>query len=89
MKKLMTILGAFLFASVVLTSCGGELESDLKKFCELQCDSQNPELKKTIEEGKAVGKKFHDFRSEMETKYADDQDARMELNKASQNCDCK
>ena len=24
MKKLMTILGAFLFASVVLTSCGGE-----------------------------------------------------------------
>ena len=85
----MTILGAFLFASVVLTSCGGELESDLKKFCELQCDSQNPELKKTIEEGKAVGKKFHDFRSEMETKYADDQDARMELNNASLNCDCK
>tara|TARA_B110000459_G_scaffold127046_1_gene139366 strand:- start:19 stop:165 length:147 start_codon:yes stop_codon:yes gene_type:complete len=48
MKKLMTILGAFLFASVVLTSCGGELESDLKKFCELQCDNQNPELKTTV-----------------------------------------
>ena len=46
-------------------------------------------LRQQFEGGKAVGKKFHDFRSEMETKYADDQDARMELNKASQNCDCK
>ena len=79
-----------MISSVVLTSCGGsELEADLKKLCELQCDSQNPELKKTIEEGKAVGKKFHDFRSEMKTKYADDSDARMQLNKSSQNCDCK
>jgi len=85
----MKIVGAFFFASVVLTSCGGGVEADAKKLCELQCDNQNPELKKTIEEGKAVGKKFHDFRSEMDTKYADDQDARMVLNKASQNCDCK
>jgi hypothetical protein len=89
MKKLATIFGAFMITSVVLTSCGGELESDLMKFCELQCDSQNPELQKTVEEGKAVGKKFHTFRMEMEAKYADDRDARMQLNAASQNCDCK
>jgi len=89
MKKLATIFGAFMIASVVLTSCGGELESDLKKFCELQCDTRNPELKKTMEEGKAVSKKFHDFRSEIDTKYADDLDALFQFNAASQNCDCK
>jgi len=78
-----------MISSVVLTSCGGELQADLKKFCELQCDSQNPELKTTFEEGKAVGEKFHTFRNEMDTKYGDDHDVRMQFNVASQNCDCK
>ena len=89
MIKLTAIFWVFFIASVVLTSCGSELESDLKKFCELQCNSQNPELKKTFEEGKAVGLKFHAFRDEMGVKYADDHDARMQLNNASKNCDCK
>tara|TARA_Y100001954_G_C15800033_1_gene599573 strand:- start:1810 stop:2133 length:324 start_codon:yes stop_codon:yes gene_type:complete len=37
MKKLMTILGVFFFASIILTSCGGP-EADAKKAAECFCD---------------------------------------------------
>ena len=38
MKKTMTIFGAILFASFILTSCGGNsIESDAKKYAELMC----------------------------------------------------
>ncbi len=41
MKKTMTIFGAILFASFILTSCGGNsIDSDAKKCAELQCKSQ-------------------------------------------------
>jgi hypothetical protein len=41
MKKGITIFGAMLFASVILTSCGGgSIESDAKKLAELQCKAQ-------------------------------------------------
>ena len=38
MKKLMTILGAFFFGSLVLTSCGGGVEADAEKTCEMMCE---------------------------------------------------
>ena len=41
MKKLTTILGATLFASLILTSCGGSIESDAKAYAELMCKSKN------------------------------------------------
>ena len=41
MKKIMTIFGAVLFASLILSSCGGNsIESDAKKYAELMCKSQ-------------------------------------------------
>ena len=40
MKKSITVLGAVLFASLILTSCGSSVESDAKKLAELQCESQ-------------------------------------------------
>jgi hypothetical protein len=41
MKKTMTILGVVLFASFILTSCGGNsIESDAKKCAELMCKAQ-------------------------------------------------
>ena len=37
----MTILGAILFASFILLSCGGSsIENDAKKYAELMCKSQ-------------------------------------------------
>ncbi len=41
MKQVMTICGALLFASTILTSCsGGSIESDAKRVAELQCKAQ-------------------------------------------------
>jgi predicted small secreted protein len=41
MKKTMTIFGVILFASFILTSCGGNsIESDAKKLAELMCKAQ-------------------------------------------------
>lgn len=41
MKKTMTIFGVILFASFILTSCGGNsIESDAKKYAELMCKAQ-------------------------------------------------
>ena len=41
MKKIMSIFGAVLFASLILTSCGGNsIEKDAKKYAELMCKSQ-------------------------------------------------
>ena len=38
----MTIFGVILFASFILTSCGGNsIESDAKKVAELQCKAQH------------------------------------------------
>ena len=48
MKKLMTIVGAFLFASVVLTSCGG-VESDAAKMCDMICEA-DAFMKKALED---------------------------------------
>jgi len=61
MKKLSTILGVFLFASLVLTSCGGpsacdctknamkittdEHDADLQKECEAHANSLDGEAK--------------------------------------------
>jgi hypothetical protein len=39
--KIMSIFGAVLFASLILTSCGGNsIEKDAKKYAELMCKSQ-------------------------------------------------
>ena len=46
MKKVKTIFGELLFASIILTSCGGNsIESDAKKMSELVCKAQKLQQK--------------------------------------------
>jgi hypothetical protein len=40
MKKVMKTIGAFMFASVMLTSCGSSIEADAKEVAELMCQSK-------------------------------------------------
>lgn len=78
MKKLTTILGAFFFASIILTSCGGP-ESDAKKAAECTCemmklmgkameDPTNEDLEKDAEK---LEKKCEKIVEEMDGKYED------------------
>ena len=85
MKKLTTIFGAFLIASVVLTSCGGsELESDIKKACELKCVMDGSGNFLTSD----AATEFHNFRKELGSKYDGSQLA--EINNYMFNeCECK
>jgi hypothetical protein len=88
MKKLTIIYGVFLVASVVLTSCGSELESDIEKACELKCVMEESTTTRTVEEAKAAATEFHDFRKELGSKY--DHNQLVELNKYMfEDCDCK
>ena len=60
----MTILGAFFFASLVLTSCGGP-KSDAKKVAKCFCDAQelakemmeNPDDKDLVKKSEKLEKK--------------------------------
>jgi hypothetical protein len=81
MKKLMTIFGAILFASTILTSCGGgSIESDAKKVAELQCKAQELMQKATsgdmsvMEESTKLASEAANLSKEMERKYTSDSD---------------
>ena len=81
MKKLMTIFGAILFASLILTSCGGgSIESDAKKVAELQCKAQQLMEKATsgdmsvMEESTKLTSEAATLSKEMEGKYTSDSD---------------
>ena len=71
MKKLMTILGAFLIASVVLTSCGGP-EKDGKADAKCMCDAFKMEDEA---KGKEAYEKCEEAAKENEEKYKDDKEA--------------
>ena len=48
MKKMNVIFGAIIFASFILTSCGGDsIQSDAKKVADLQCKAQKLAQKAT------------------------------------------
>ena len=81
MKKLMTIFGAILFASTILTSCGGgSIESDAEKVAELQCKAQELMQKATsgdmsvMEESTKLASEAATLSKEMEGKYTSDSD---------------
>ena len=81
MKKIMTIFGAILFASVILTSCGGgSIQSDAKKVAELQCKAQKLMQKATsgdmsvMEESTKLASEAATLSKEMEGKYTSDSD---------------
>jgi len=99
MNKLMTILGAFMFAAVVLTSCGSP-EADAKKMQECACDYlklvgeavTNPEEadEKALE---ALEEKCDKLAEKMKEKYKDEEsDDTKAFNKAAEDfnpSDCK
>ena len=81
MKKLMTILGAFMFASVLLTSCGGP-ESDGTKAGECMCEyvdlikeaTENPDKMADLQEkAEKVEEKCDKMMKEMDKTYKDDE----------------
>tara|TARA_Y100000385_G_C12977381_1_gene586811 strand:- start:581 stop:874 length:294 start_codon:yes stop_codon:yes gene_type:complete len=81
MKKLMTIFGAMIFASFILTSCGGEsIEGDAKKVAELQCKAQQLMQKATngdmsvMEESTKLSSEAATLTKEMKGKYTSDSD---------------
>jgi predicted small secreted protein len=81
MKKTIKVIGAVLFTSVILTSCGGgSIESDAKKVAELQCKAQQLMLKATsgdmsvMEESTKIATEAASLSKEMEGKYTSDAD---------------
>jgi DNA repair exonuclease SbcCD nuclease subunit len=96
MNKLMTILGAFMIASVVLTSCGGGAKADGEKLCDLTCESleiaqemtENPTDLELAEKAIKLGTKLNNFSEEMKEKYADDAEGKKEMAAAFLKCPC-
>ncbi len=78
----MTILGVFLFASIILTSCGGP-EADAKKLavdCYCEADNLMKEMKdnpddadKLKEDLEKLSEKCDKMEKEMEEKYKDEE----------------
>ena len=97
MKKLMTIFGAFFFASIVLTSCGGGVEADAEKTCEMMCEGMDlmqkamadPTNTDLLAEATEYAEEADKFGEEMEEKYKDDEDAKKEIAAIMAKCDCK
>ena len=93
----MTILGAFFFGSLVLTSCGGGVEADAEKTCEMMCEGMDL-MKKAMEdptnadlltEATEYAEESVKFGEEIEEKYEDDEEAKMVIAAAIAKCDCK
>lgn len=77
----MTIFGAIMIASTILTSCGGgSIESDAKKVAELQCKAQKLMQKATsgdmsvMEESTKLTSEAATLSKQMEGKYTSDSD---------------
>ena len=92
MKKLMTILGAFLFASVVLTSCGSDATADGEKMCKLKCEAEALQTMEDTEENVAKALKLvsdvAELGVEMQKKYKDDEQGKKDLAAAIAACKC-
>jgi len=77
----MTILGAIMIASTLLTSCGGgSIEKDAKEIAEIQCKAQKLIEKSTsgdmslIEESTKLALESEILLKELEEKYTSDSD---------------
>jgi len=92
----MTIFGAILLASTILTSCGGgSIESDAKKLAELECKSQKLKQKATsgdmsvMEESTKLASEIKTLTNELKEKYTSDSDKKKlaeALLKEKKNC---
>ena len=92
MKKLMTIFGAFFFASVVLTSCGGGATADGEKLCKLQCEAEAlgtmEETEENVEKALKLIKDVSELGIELQKKYKDDEQGQKDLAAAIAACKC-
>ena len=76
----MTILGAILFASVILTSCGSSIDSDAKKVADIECKSQKLMQKASsgdmsvISESTKLAAEAANLTKELEGKYSSSAD---------------
>ena len=69
MKKLMTIFGAFMLASFVLTSCGSSPEADAQADADCMCKAYNMDDK---EKGKEAYAKCVTAATENKAKYKEE-----------------
>jgi hypothetical protein len=81
MKKVMTIFGAILFASTILTSCGGgSIDNDAKKVAELLCKAEKIRQKEasgemtSMEERAELASEYETLSEELKGKYTSDSD---------------
>ncbi len=81
MKKSITFLGAVLFASLLVTSCGGgSIDSDAKKLADLQCKAQGLMQKaqagdqSVMEEAAKLGTEATALSNEIKGKYTSEAD---------------
>jgi len=92
----MTIFGAFFFASVVLTSCGGGVEADAEKMCDMICDAKElmEKAKKDLtntdlmDEANKMATDNEATMKELEEKYKDDEDGKKALLAELAKCKC-
>ena len=88
MKKLMTILGVFLFASLVLTSCGSP-EKDGKKMGKCICDAMSL-IVENPEKAEEKGKECEEMGKKHEKKYkgneTDEKEYEKGLEEAGKDC---
>ena len=92
MKKLTKVLGAIFFVSVVLTSCGGGVEADGKKLCDLMCDTRELSEKTAADPTNtdliSEAAKIATDMQELKDKYKDDEDGKKAMLKALKDCKC-
>ena len=97
MKKLLSLFGALMIASLILSSCGGgSIESDAKRLADLECKG-NQLMKKAssgdmsvLEESTKLATEAQELMKELEDKYSSDSDKeklREAYLKAKKNCE--
>jgi hypothetical protein len=79
MKKGTTVFGALLLTVSIFTSCGGSLESDAKKFAEIQCKAKKLAEKgvadaSVLEESAKLAQELESLGNELKGKYTTTED---------------
>ena len=85
--KSIKFLMVLLFTSVMFVSCGGGVDADVERYCELTCSAGD--LDPASEEGKAAQKEWEEIAAKYE---GDDSEASEEDKKAWKDkkaCDCE
>lgn len=98
MKKLLSLFGVLMIASLILSSCGGggSIESDAKRLADLECKGTQLMKKASsgdmsvLEESTKLATEAQELMKELENKYSSDSDKeklREAYEKAKKNCE--